>query len=1278
MSLNKLLILLIVVLFLFQPVFASDYYFDSSIDVDGNGTVENPYREFSNDKITNNSAIHLAGGNYSLRNSCSLSNISFHGKTPHETILNGNGFEIKCIDVLNFKNITLTNFKLNNAGNLTAKNTVFSNLISTTVKYDSYGGAIYAPSNKNIYIDNCTFLNNTAGHGGAIYAEGGNLFILNSVFMYNTAENFGGSIASRNTRLIINNTLFKHSKSKNDAGGTLYILSCQLNASNISVLNSTANFGGAITLLLSDTNIVNSTFKNNRAKYNAGAIYTLYGSLNLTSSKFINNTADNGGALYINEVSSNISSNEFINNTAFNTAGAIYSLLSNNTSNNTFINNDVYNTTKINIVIGNGNYTLYINNQTYNTTLPDYYNLNDYGYVTIPKNQQDGGNCWAFAAMSALESCILKASGDVLDLSENNMKNLLARFSDYGINYRFPNSGGDNNMPIGYLISWLGAVLESEDEYRDKNHISPVLDSVVHVQNVVFLKRSNYTDNDDIKLAIINYGAVATTMYYDVAKWVGNKVCHYYSGNSTTNHAVAIVGWDDNLSIPDAPGKGAWIVKNSWGPDWANNGYFYVSYYDTAFARPNSTASYTFIFNDALHYDKNYQYDFSGTTDYFYLPNNTVWYQNRYVASDNEFLASVSTYFLKNTTYEIEISVNDKLQLTQSGSSKAGYYTINLKQPIPLVKGDVFKVTFKITVGGDVAFPISEYMSLNKYAYDVNCSFISLDGVNFSDLYNYTWNDYPGHYYNSQVACIKAFTQLITLNSTIKSINITYDSFNLFNITVSLLDENRNTVGNGEVIINVNNVNYTVSVYNGIAFLKTPLIVGKNNISAIFKSPNYYSSHDNTSFDVAPLSLDLNITVKQILNNASVMFNLSQKVNESIIINNMTFKTVNGVYILNLTDLDYGNYTVEACLNSSFYRAFKSSKFFVNVKKTHIEVNNLTTVYNSGEFLKITLKDEFNQPVVGRSVVLKINDEIYANITDSNGEAFISINLPDSTYSAVVTFSSDDLYLKSQNHSTIRVISSVILPEIKTYTYNSNYEVYLIDKQGDPLNNSEITFKVNNLVYYAFSDNDGKVFISIPLKSGDGEIKVVNPDTLEESLDKITILNRISENKDINIYYGAGTQYVVRVLGDFGNFTPNIAVTFTLNGVKYVRFTDSNGYVNLDIKNLKSGKYTIIAECRGFRVFNSIVVKSTLITKNIKVKKGKTIKFTAKLLNSNGKVLKAKKITFKFKGKTYKAKTNKKGIATLKIKNKYKSRKYSIITSYNKIKVKNTIQLKNN
>lgn len=62
------------------------------------------------------------------------------------------------------------------------------------------------------------------------------------------------------------------------------------------------------------------------------------------------------------------------------------------------------------------------------------------------------------------------------------------------------------------------------------------------------------------------------------------------------------------------------------------------------------------------------------------------------------------------------------------------------------------------------------------------------------------------------------------------------------------------------------------------------------------------------------------------------------------------------------------------------------------------------------------------------------------------------------------------------------------------------------------------------------------------------------------------------------------------------------------------------------------------------------MIKPTLITKNKKIKKGKTLKYTAKLLNKNGKKLKNKKITFKINGKKYKAKTNKKGIAKIKEK----------------------------
>ena len=90
---------------------------------------------------------------------------------------------------------------------------------------------------------------------------------------------------------------------------------------------------------------------------------------------------------------------------------------------------------------------------------------------------------------------------------------------------------------------------------------------------------------------------------------------------------------------------------------------------------------------------------------------------------------------------------------------------------------------------------------------------------------------------------------------------------------------------------------------------------------------------------------------------------------------------------------------------------------------------------------------------------------------------------------------------------------------------------------------------------------------------------------------------------------------------------------------------------------------------------NKVTVKSTIVTKDIKVKKSKAIKFKAKLLNSKGKILKNKKITFKFKGKTYKVKTNKKGIAILKITKKYKKGKYTITSKYGTLKIKNSIRI---
>ena len=179
-------------------------------------------------------------------------------------------------------------------------------------------------------------------------------------------------------------------------------------------------------------------------------------------------------------------------------------------------------------------------------------------------------------------------------------------------------------------------------------------------------------------------------------------------------------------------------------------------------------------------------------------------------------------------------------------------------------------------------------------------------------------------------------------------------------------------------------------------------------------------------------------------------------------------------------------------------------------------------------------------------------------------------------------------------------------------------------------------------------------------------------DRFYEIQDKI--LSEETENKNLAMYYGAGSSYKVRVYDDYGRIAKNVTVKFTINGKTYSRKTDNKGYAYLKI-SLKPKKYAISASYKGFIVKNNVTVKSTVITKNITKKKAKTIKFTAKLVNSKGKILKYKYIKFKFKSKIYKRKTNSKGIATLSLKN-LKRGKYVIYSTYGKLTIKNTIRIK--
>ena len=363
----------------------------------------------------------------------------------------------------------------------------------------------------------------------------------------------------------------------------------------------------------------------------------------------------------------------------------------------------------------------------YSNNIPASYDSRNYGRVTSVKNQNPYGTCWTFAALAAGESSMISAGYvNDIDLSEYHLAYFFYNCqtdplgnvdgdrtylnSSYGNNYL--SVGGNNYLTMFALSSWRGAASESVAPYGNASP-SSTLDAslaykdVAHLQNARVVSIKNAAD---VKKLIMDYGTVASgfnmnTFYYNY------ETKGYYNYNDkSSNHAIAIVGWDDNYAVDNFTGTkkpskpGAWLVKNSWGE--GNIPYLWVSYEDLSISNQDAIA---FVMEPADNYDNNYQYD--GTfSPYYGTINNGGKIANVYVAkaSDKEEIkATAISLKSDNVRYSIQIYKNPDADNPESGEAMlatpvtgqttyAGYYTIKLPSGLCVDKGDKYSVVYTL------------------------------------------------------------------------------------------------------------------------------------------------------------------------------------------------------------------------------------------------------------------------------------------------------------------------------------------------------------------------------------------------------------------------------------------------------------------------------------------------------------------------------------------------------------------------------------------------------
>ncbi|WP_407413200.1 hypothetical protein [Methanobrevibacter sp.] len=468
---------------------------------------------------------------------------------------------------------------------------------------------------------------------------------------------------------------------------------------------------------------------------------------------------------------------------------------------------------------------------------------------------------------------------------------------------------------------------------------------------------------------------------------------------------------------------------------------------------------------------------------------------------------------------------------------------------------------------------------------------------------------------NSSVVVNKAESVL-----TVIDITTVYNSGK--NLVATLKDENGNVISGAQVKISLNGETKNLTTDNkGQVSLTTDGLVPNTYIATITFDGNEFYIRVSTTCKVMVNKLETRLTVKYDKNSKNIVATIKDANYKPVSGLKIGFE-INGVeyvvsdvngqakcYASDMTDENY-TVTVRAYGNEIYADSNNETVTVPTIKiSTTLTASDVTTVYNEGENLVATLKDENGNVISGAQVKISLNGETKNLTTDNNGQVSLTTDgLVPNTYIATITFDSNDIYITSTTTATVVVnkARSVLTASSISTVYNDGKKlvVTLKDNNGQTIKNAQVKISLNGETKNLTTDNKGQVSLTT-----DGLV----PNTYIATITFVGNINYDKSTKSVKVNVKKATpkiiaktktfkksvktkKYSITLKNNLNKVMKNTKVTIKVNKKTYTAKTNSKGIATFKITKLtKKGTFKSVINYVGSKYYNKV-------TKTINIK----------------------------------------------------------------------------